>query len=168
MALHRLQLWLGRYGVKLGLACRVTVATVLSLGISQLLHLSLPLWSALTALVVAQISAGKSFKAAVDYLAGTLGGAGFAVLVSTLIPHTREFALLGVLALAVAPMALLAAVFPRLAIAPATAVIVILLPTTTYVSSVSSAVSRVDEVIIGAAVGLAVSFLVPRWEVPPS
>ena len=157
-----LRLRLGPGWPKLALAGRLTAAAVLSLGAGQLLHLTLPLWCALTALVVAQISAGKSFKAATDYLAGTLGGAAFAVLVSVLVPHAAEAALLGVLALTVAPMALLAATFPRFAVAPATAVIVILLPLTTHVSSAASAVDRVEEVVVGAVIGLATSFLAPR------
>jgi hypothetical protein len=66
-------------------------------------------------------------KATIDYLLGTLGGATYTGALSVLIPHNAEISLLGVLALAVGPLALLAATRPSFAVAPFTAVLVLLL-----------------------------------------
>ena len=76
-----------------------------------------------------------------------------------LIPHASEIALLGVLALAVAPLAFIAAINPRLSVAPITAIIVLLVPTITHASPIASALDRVLEVALGGVTGLVVSFL---------
>ena len=46
----------------------------------------LVLWSVLTAVIVTQSSVGRSVKATIDYLVGTLGGAIYAGAVAALIP----------------------------------------------------------------------------------
>jgi uncharacterized membrane protein YccC len=101
-------------------------------------------------------------RATIDYISGTLSGAVFGLLVALVVSHATEAGLLAVLALSVAPMAALAAFKSNFAIAPATACIVILLPTMTQATSIQSAVDRVAEAVVGAAVGLAVSFLGPK------
>jgi uncharacterized membrane protein YccC len=68
--------------------------------------------------------------------------------------------LLVVLALAIAPLALLAAMNPHFRVAPFTAVIVVLGSTTTHIGPIGSALYRVAEVALGAAAGLVVSLLV--------
>jgi len=143
-----------------GLALRVTLAALLALGLAQSLHLRLPLWAVLTAIIVTQLSVGGSLKAAGDYLVGTVGGAIYGGAITILVPHHSELALLGVLALAVAPLALIAAVKPSLNVATVTAIIVLLVPTMTAVEPLDSAIDRVLEVAVGAVVGLAVSFVV--------
>jgi hypothetical protein len=55
-----------------------------------------------------------------------------------LIPHSNEIALLAVLALAVAPLAFIAAINPRFSAAPITAIIVLLVPTITHASQIAS------------------------------
>jgi uncharacterized membrane protein YccC len=65
---------------------------------------------------------------------------------------------LGVLALAVGPLALLAR--PSFAVAPFTAVLVLLAPTIIHVTPITSALYRVTEVTLGAIIGLIVSLLV--------
>src|ERR1700704_4737737 len=70
------------------------------------------LWAVLTALIVTQMSVGGSLKATIEYSVGTLGGAVYAGAIAALIPHDNELALLAVLALALGPMALLAAMNP--------------------------------------------------------
>jgi hypothetical protein len=79
----------------------------------------------MTAVIVTQVSVGRSLKATFDYLVGTLGGAIYGGAIGVLIPHSNEVALLAVLALAVAPLALVAAINPSLSVAPITAVIVL-------------------------------------------
>src|ERR1700756_1476869 len=80
--------------VHLTLAVRITVAAILSLVAAQQLGLPLPLWAVLTAMIVTQMSVGRSLKATGDYLAGTVGGAIYGGLVAVLIPHESEMALL--------------------------------------------------------------------------
>jgi uncharacterized membrane protein YccC len=67
-----------KHRVQLGLSLRVTIAALLSFMLSHLLHLPLPLWAVLTAVLLTQVSFGRSLKATIDYLAGTLGGAVYA------------------------------------------------------------------------------------------
>jgi hypothetical protein len=148
-----------RHRVELGLAFRVTAAALTALALAQYLDVTLPLWAVLTAVIVTQLSVGRSLKAALDYLIGTVGGAIYGGALGVLVPHASEPALLAVLGLAVAPLALLAAKIPRLNTAPITAIIVVLLPTMTHASALASAIDRVIEVTLGAVVGLAISFV---------
>jgi hypothetical protein len=120
----------------------------------------LPLWAVLTAIIVTQMSVGRSLKATRDYLVGTLGGAIYGGAVAVLIPHSGEVTLLVVLVLAVAPLAFVAAINPSLNVATVTAIIVLLLPAMNHGNPLDSAIDRVLEVAVGALTGLAVSFLV--------
>ena len=106
----------------------MTISALASLALAQLLQLPLPLWAVLTAVILTQMSVGRSLKATFDYLAGTLGGAIYGGAIGVFIPHSSEIALLAVLALAVAPLALIAAIKPRFSVAPVTAIIVLLIP----------------------------------------
>jgi uncharacterized membrane protein YccC len=159
------RLWTGlravvrRRRVQLALAIRVTMAALASLALALFLHLHLPLWAVLTAVIVTQMNVGRALKATIDYLFGTLGGAIYGGAIGVLIPHSSEIALLGVLALAVAPLAFVAAINPRLSVAPITAIIVLLVPTITHASPIASALDRVLEVALGGVTGLVVSFL---------
>jgi uncharacterized membrane protein YccC len=51
---------LRRRRVQLVLSVRVTVAALAALALSQLLHMPLPLWAVITALIVTQMSVGRS------------------------------------------------------------------------------------------------------------
>ncbi len=159
MIWRKLHDWASRHALELGLALRVTVAAVAALAIAQALQLRLPLWAVLTAVFVTQASVGRSLKATIDYVIGTLAGVAYGGAVAVLFPHSSESALLAVLAISVAPLALLAAIKPNFTVAPITAVIVILVPTITHTNTVVSAVDRVLEVVIGGLTGLIVSFL---------
>jgi uncharacterized membrane protein YccC len=75
-----------------------------------------------------------------------------------LIPHSGEGALLLTLALAVAPIAFVAAINPSLSAATMTTIIVLLYPN--HGDPFDSAIARVFEVVVGALTGLFVSFLV--------
>ncbi len=97
-----------RYRLQLVLALRATVAALLALALALALHLHLPLWAVLTSLIVTQMSLGRSLKVASDYLIGTFGGVAYDGALAILIPHDSEWALLAVLALAVAPLAFIA------------------------------------------------------------
>ena len=60
--------------VHLALSLRVTIAAILALVAAQFFGLPLPLWVVLTAVIVTQMSVGRSLKATGDYLLGTVGG----------------------------------------------------------------------------------------------
>ena len=149
-----------KYRAQLSLTLRVTIAALLSFMLSHLLHLPLPLWTVLTAIMLTQVSFGRSLKATIDYLAGTLGGAVYAGAIAALVPHTNEIALAGVLAIAVAPLALLGAINPTFSVATFTGALVLLVPGITHAGPVESAFYRVVEVAVGGICALAVSLLV--------
>ncbi len=149
-----------RYRLQLILALRVALAALLAFALAQALHLRLPLWAVLTSLIVTQMSLGRSLKVATDYLLGTFIGVAYGGALAILIPHTSEWALLGVLALAVAPLALIASFKTNFNVLPVTAVIVLLVPTMQHVSPAVSALDRVLEVMVGGATGFMVSALV--------
>jgi len=144
--------------LKLGL--RVTAAALLSLVLALLLNLALPLWAVITSVVVTQASVGRSLKASRDYLVGTLGGAVYGGIIAVLIPHSGEGPLLIVLVLIVAPLAFLAAINPAYSVATVTALIVLLLPTISHDGPLASAIERLLGVVLGAVVGMLVSFLI--------
>ena len=148
-----------RYRLQLILALRATVAALLALALAQALHLHLPLWAVLTSLIVTQMSLGRSVKVASDYLIGTFGGVAYGGALAILIPHDSEWALLAVLALAVAPLAFIASFRANFNVLPVTAIIVLLVPSMQHVSPAASALDRVLEVTVGGAVGFIVSFL---------
>jgi uncharacterized membrane protein YccC len=149
-----------RYRTQLGLCVRVTVAALSAFSLGRLLGFPMVLWAVLTAVILTQMSVGKSVKATIDYSVGTLGGAIYAGLIAAFVPHLTDAALAGVLAIAITPLALLAAISPRFAAAPSTAAIVVLAPTLTHATSLASATDRVVEVALGGSVALVVSLLV--------
>jgi uncharacterized membrane protein YccC len=146
---------------QLRLCLRVTVAALVSFVLGK--SLNIPFggqWAVLTAVVVTQMSVGGSLKATIEYFTGTLGGAVYAGVIAVLIPPANEFALLIALAIAVAPLALLAAINASFRVAPFTAVVVVVGSSVTHAGPVDSALYRVLEVAIGGVTGLAVSLLV--------
>ncbi|MGA9599822.1 MAG: FUSC family protein [Methylocystis sp.] len=151
---------IARYKMELFLCLRVTLAALLTFGVGRILGVPVILWAVLTSVLLTQMSVGKSVKATVDYFAGTLGGAIYAGAISALIPQTTDAGLLAALAAAVAPLALLSAVWPRYAAAPSTGLIVVVAPTLTHATPLVSAIDRVEEVALGAVVALAVSLVV--------
>jgi uncharacterized membrane protein YccC len=156
----RLRQWPAQHRAELRLCVRVSVSAMAALAAAQLLELPLALWTVLTAVILTQISVGGSLKATLDYVVGTVGGAIYAGAIGALIPHSDEIAVLGGLAIAVGPAALLAAISPRFRAAPFTAVMVFFAPTITHTGPLASAFERVVEVAVGAVVGLIVSILV--------
>jgi len=140
---------------------RVTVAALAALAIVQTFRFPLHgLWTVLTAIVVTQVSIGGSLRATVEYMIGTLGGAIYAAALGLLIPHTTAASQALVLALAIAPLALAAAINPSFRVAPFSAVIVLLIGGDIGASPIESAVTRVSEVAFGGLVAIAVSMLV--------
>jgi uncharacterized membrane protein YccC len=159
-ALGRLRGLLSAYRIPLTLCIRVTAAAALSLFLSQALHFPVFLWVVLTAVVLTQVSFGRSLKATIDYLIGTLAGVIFAGAVGALIWPTDEISLVVALVLAVAPVAFIGAIRPAFTVAPFTAVLVILSPALTHLTPIASAYYRLLEVLLGGGTALAVSFLI--------
>jgi uncharacterized membrane protein YccC len=155
-----LRAWSRRHHVQLALCLRVTVAALSTLALGRILGFPIILWAVLTAVILTQMSVGKSVKATIDYLMGTLGGAIYAGVIAAFIPHSNDWVLAAVLAIAIAPLALLAAISSRFAVAPTTAAIVVLAPTLTHASPIASATDRVLEVALGGVVALASSLVV--------
>jgi uncharacterized membrane protein YccC len=158
--LKRLSELLRSRRAQLALAFRVTVGAACAYAIATAIHLRLPLWAVLTSLIVTQMSVGRSLKATRDYMFGTVGGAIYGGAIAVLIPHSGEAALLGLLVLAVAPLAFIGAINPGLNAATVTAVIVLLVPAMSHVDPLDSAIDRVMEVMVGAFTGLLMSFFV--------
>ncbi|HMK91310.1 MAG TPA: FUSC family protein [Methylocystis sp.] len=151
---------LSRYKTQLALCLRVTMAALLAFGLGRALSLPLVLWAVLTAVILTQASVGKSVKATIDYLLGTLGGAVYAGAIMAFAPHATDAETAAVLAIAIAPLALLAAFSPRYATSPSTGAIVVLAPGLVHAASLAPALERVEEVALGGAVALLVSFVV--------
>jgi Fusaric acid resistance protein-like len=145
---------------QLALAVRLAVAAVAAYAIARALHLMLPLWAVLTALIVTQMSVGRSLKATRDYMLGTIGGAVYGGAIAVLIPHSGEGGLLALLVLAVGPLAFIGAINPSLSAATVTAVIVLLVPAMNNTNPLDSTIDRLLEVAVGAVTGLVASFLV--------
>jgi uncharacterized membrane protein YccC len=141
------------------LAFRLTAAAVLALWLSYRIGVALPLWSVLTALIVTQVSLGRSLKVTLDYFAATVGGVLWGAGIAILVPHASEVSLLTVLMLALAPPAFVAALYPRLSVGPATAAIVVLIPQMMHSTPIASATERVEEVLLGGLAGLFISFI---------
>jgi uncharacterized membrane protein YccC len=151
---------IGQHRAELALSLRVTIAAVSSFALSHAFHLPLPLWTVLTSVILTQVTFGDSLKATIDYLVGTFCGAIFGGAIAILIPHESLVAQAGVLALTVAPLALLGGIKPRFITATFTGVLVLMVPEITHVSPAESAVYRVLEVTVGGLTALVTSLLV--------
>jgi hypothetical protein len=140
---------------------RTTFAALLAFGLMQFWSLPLRgLWAVLTAVVVMQMSVGGSLRATAEYLIGTFCGAVYASAVGMLVPHTTLPAMMGTLALAVAPLAYIAALTPSFRVAPFTAVLVLLLSGQFGQGPFASALTRLGEVALGGSVAVLVSILI--------
>jgi uncharacterized membrane protein YccC len=155
-----LRAWSASHGAELRLCVRSTTAAVLTLAAAQVLNLPIALWAVLTAVILTQISVGRSLKASMDYLVSTLGGAIYAGAIGAFVPHDNSLAVYAALALALAPAVLLAALNARFSAAPFTAVMVFFGPTITHTGPIAAAFERVIEVAVGCIVGLFVSLVV--------
>jgi len=155
-------LWYGRNKANLRLAVRVTVAGVAAFAIGRAFEFGQGYWAVFTAIIVLQTSTTGSLGAAIDYFAGTLAGAAYGAVVALVIPIDRFWTLAAALAVAIAPLAFLAAIRRNFRVAPITAAIVLLIPATQQSGVLAPAIGRVIEIAIGSAVGVLVSrFVLP-------
>jgi uncharacterized membrane protein YccC len=154
----RSRAWFRRRKPRLRLLLRVTASALLTFELAHWLGLQVPAWAVLTAIVVTQLSVGRSLQASLDYLAGTMGGAIYGTAVGVLVGAESEARLLAGLAMAVGPLVLIATTRQSMTAAPITAAIV-LLSTLTHASPIEAATDRVFEVALGALIGLTTSFV---------
>ncbi len=155
--------WFGRYRARLLLSLRILVASLLTFGIAHVLGLAQSYWAVLTAVIVMQASVGGAIQATVERLLGSLGGAVWGVAVCLTVPHGEFTGLALALALAVAPLAVATAFNPAWRIAPVTAIILLLTPTSQAQGPVAAAVQRMMEVGLGSVVAVIVALLLaPR------
>ena len=151
---------LSRRRAELRHGLRIAAAGVLSYAAAQALGLPQGYWAVFTAVLVVQGSVGGSWKAAVDRLVGTLLGAVFGAAIATLVPHNDAVTLGVALALALTPLALLAALYPSYRVAPITAVVLLLGSTSSTEGPLLAATLRTVEVSLGGLVGMLVSLFV--------
>ena len=151
--------WLQSHRAELRLSVRATTAGVLAYLVATLLNLPQGYWAVFTAIIVMQASVGGSVKTGLDWFVGTLGGGVLGVAIATLVPDHDFWTRTGAIALAIAPLALLAAVHASFRVAPITAVIVVL-GLNPELSPLMSAFDRVLEIAVGSLIGVGVSLVV--------
>jgi uncharacterized membrane protein YccC len=151
--------WLARHRLEAGLTVRMSAAGLLSYAIAHLFGLAQVYWAVLTAVIVTQGSIGGSLKAMIDRFIGTIGGAGWGVAVTLLLPHGDASSTGLALAVALVPLAAVVAFRPGYRIAPVTAAIV-LLGYGGRSGVVEAALNRVFEIGLGSVVALGVAVLV--------
>jgi len=139
---------------------RVAAAGAASFALAEALGLAQGYWAVFTAVIVTQASVGGSLKATVDRFTGTLGGAAAGAAVALIVAHEGPAARIVGLAVALLPVAFLAALDPRFRVAPVTAVIVLISPTGTQINPLLFTIDRVAEIALGSMVALAISLLV--------
>ncbi|MBV8564150.1 MAG: FUSC family protein [Methylobacteriaceae bacterium] len=152
--------WAAAHGAELRLWVRMMVAGLFAFGLAELAQLPQGYWAVLTAILVMQTSVGGSVKATFDRLMGTLSGAVYGGLVAFALPHEDALALGLALAVALAPLALLAALNASFRIAPVTAIIVLMSSTSQNLGPMTSAATRCAEIMLGSIVGLGTALLV--------
>jgi uncharacterized membrane protein YccC len=152
--------WAARRRAPLLLALRITVACIAAYALAKLLGLAQGYWAVLTAVIGMQASVGGSLKASLDRFVGSLGGAAWGVVVGVTI-HRDTGLMMGVaLAASVGPLAVLAALRPTYRVAPVTAIILLLAPSTQIGGALEVAMSRLLEIGLGSVIALLVALLV--------
>src|ERR1700730_7491692 len=151
--------WIARHRPEMRLSLQMTIAGLTAFAASHLLGLGQVYWAVLTTVIVIQASVGGSLKASLDRFFGTIGRAVWGVAVSVTVPHTTVPMMGLALAIALTPLAIVVAFWPRYRVAPVTATIVLLaMPGTSGV--IGSALERVLEIGLGSIVALGVVLLV--------
>jgi uncharacterized membrane protein YccC len=152
--------WLRRHTAEIRVAIRATIAAVLSYALATLVHLPQPYWAVIASLLVIQATVGASFQFSLDWVVGTIGGAIYGSIVGWLIPHDDPAMAWLALAVALAPLAFLAAINGRYRIAPVTAVIALIVPRGPDVGAIAFTLERTAEIGLGALIAVAVALLV--------
>jgi uncharacterized membrane protein YccC len=152
--------WISRRRRELQLSLRVALAGLLSFLIAEALNLPQGYWAVFAAVIVTETSVGGSVQAAVNWVVGTFGGAVYGAVVSMVLPHETTALLALEIVVGLAPLAFLAAIYPRFRVAPVTAIIVLATVNSSDMGPVQSAIDRVVEIGLGSVIGLMVSLVV--------
>jgi uncharacterized membrane protein YccC len=153
----RLNRYIATTHAQAGLVARLLIAALLSYAVAQALHMPQSYWAAITALVIVQATVGATLGAGIDRIVGTLIGA----IVGAVVAMGRYHGVsdLVLLAVALMPLSILAAVRPTYRIAPVTAVITLLAGGDLQAPWIP-ALHRVVEISLGTAIGIIVSIVV--------
>jgi len=151
--------WLQNFYPQIRLSLRITSAGLLAYGLCRLFGLSQTYQAVLTAVVVMQGSVGASMKAVLDRFFGSLSGALWAVVVLFVFRQMYSLHTIVVLAIALLPVALLSAFKPAYRAAPATAIILLLIPASID-GTLAPAALRMFGVGLGSAAALIIAMLV--------
>jgi uncharacterized membrane protein YccC len=141
-------------------ALRMTASSLAAFGLAAAFGLPQGFWAVITALIVTQANIGGSLKAAFDRFIGSVCGAVYGGAVALAIPHGGGLSRAVALAVAVAPLSVLAASSAGFRVAPITAIIVLLGTAGATLGPLGFALDRILEVGLGCAVGLLASVLV--------
>ncbi len=152
--------WLWRYRWRLVHALRMTAAGVAVLVSVHALGLSVELSAVIAAVMVTQSNVGGSLKMAFEQFVGSLFGAAYAAVVVLAVMPDDPLSSAVALAIALAPLAVLAAFSAGFRIAPITAAIVLLGGPGLGMGPLHLAADRILGVGLGCGVGLLVSVLV--------
>ena len=156
----RLVKWLRQFRAEWRFALRVTIAAVFAYVVGERLGLAQSYWAVLTVIIVMQANLGGSLKATIERLIGTLGGTLWGLAVCLVLPPREGGDLTLSLALAVAPLAVVAALRPTLRVAPITAVIVLLSVQQGRLSPLETAIDRTTEIALGCLIALAAALTI--------
>lgn len=158
--LTRMARWLSRYRWILLHSVRMTTASTLAFAAAYVIGLPEALSAAITAIIVTQSNLGGSLRTAVDQIIGSALGAVYAIAVAFVIQPTGPLSSGAALAIALAPLSLLAARSPGFRVAPITAAIVLLGFSGLQLEPLDVGAHRVLGVGLGCGIGLLVSVLV--------
>lgn len=141
-------------------ALRMTASSLAAFGLATVFGLPQAFWAVVSALIVTQGNIGGSLKAAFDRFVGSVCGAVYGGAIAFVIPHDNDLTRAAALAVAVAPLSILAASSAGFRVAPITAIIVLIGTAGATLGPLDFALDRILEVGLGCAVGLLASVLV--------
>ncbi len=141
-------------------ALRMTLSAVVSLAIADALHLSQPTWAVISAIVVSRASSGDAVQSGRDRVLGTLAGAVLGVAIALGRPlGVPELVLI---AIGVALTAFAAALYRPFMAGPI-ALVIVLASDPSGESSLPTAIHRLTEVGLGAAVAILFALAFRAW-----
>lgn len=146
--------WTFSHSVRMTTAGAAAFASAWALGLPEAVA------ATVTAMAVTQSNLGGSMKTAVEQILGSLLGAAFGIAVALAVRPGDAAATVLALAVALAPLALLAAHRPGFRIAPITAAIVLLGGSGLGPGPLDLAFERMAGIGVGSGIGLLVSVLV--------
>ncbi len=137
---------------------RTAVAGLSTYLLAQYFELPQGYWSVITAIMIVQETMGATLQAARDRLIGTIAGAVIGFLLAAVTPSGILGSTIG-LTISIGWLAVFATRYPSLRIAPLTAAIMFV-ATPSHADAIVSAAHRVEEILLGCVVAIAVQLLV--------